>query len=363
MLRKLKKVLGLTFLNRDQRRYLQFLHNTDPDIGFDATHYQATHTDLNPVVLRWPHRHFVVYGEAEGRSPRPGFLPVAYQRMHEAVAESGLAPFEHWLTTGRDDERFTAQHYRPETGAFPDIADGAPGQQHPWAIVAHLYFLDLWPEMADALKGTNLDHDLHITLTTGPEAEVLRQHILDTFPAAHVVILPNRGRDVLPFVLLANAGLLDGYRAVCKIHGKRSLHRTDGDQWRTSLLSALLPADTTGLAKRFLASGAALATADDYVFTEPTTAANADQVTHLRTKQRSAPNQPEPEPPAHVSFAAGSMFWATPQLIAAVKDLALAVSDFPDEAGQLDGTLAHGFERYLGELATPLGGVRGLHQL
>ena len=59
---------------------------------------------------------------------------------------------------------------------------------------------------------------------------------------------------MLPFVHLVNAGVLDGYRAVCKIHTKRSPHRDDGDHWRRHLIAGILPEGCTATTlARFLA--------------------------------------------------------------------------------------------------------------
>ena len=45
-----------------------------------------------------------------------------------------------------------------------------------------------------------------------------------------------------------------------------------------------------------------------------------------------------------LDYPAGSMFW-TLGSSASLLDLDLKVSDFPDEQGQIDGTLAHAIER------------------
>ena len=155
---------------------------------------------------------------------------------------------------------------------------------------------------------------------------------------------PNRGRDVLPFVHLVNAGVLDGYRAVCKVHTKRSPHRDDGDHWRRHLIAGILPEGCTeALLARFLAMpDAAVWVADGQHYRSPDWwGSNRERVAQLLARL-------EIRMGGDLAFPAGSMYWLTPAMIAMIKALMLAPEEFEVEAAQLDGTLAHAFERSLG---------------
>jgi lipopolysaccharide biosynthesis protein len=138
--------------------------------------------------------------------------------------------------------------------------------------------------------------------------------------------------------------VLDGYAAVCKIHTKRSPHRDDGDHWRRHLMAGILPAGCTAATlARFLAwPEAAIWVADGQHYrSSDWWGSNRERVAQILARV-------EIRPEGDLAFPAGSMYWLKPPMIAMIKALMLAPEEFDVEAAQLDGTLAHAFERTLG---------------
>lgn len=371
IVQRLRLLARLFLFGPGEMRYLTAIHRSSL---FDRQYYRDTNPDLHPLFLAFPERHYVLMGEAEGRSPRPDFAPAVYLRLNPDLANWAGRPFQHYITHGRTEHRLTRALPPPAGGltVLPPVLRRDPGAQAPrdLAAVVHLYYPDLWPEIVAALRASGLELDLFVTLTHRPKAEdsarteteisagddpealgthtpidLLTARIAADWPGAQVITMPNHGRDIFPFVHLVNSSLLDPYRAICKIHTKRSPHRQDGDAWRQHLIKGILPgADTGALLKRFLADSAAgLWVADGQHYTDARWwGSNRDGVARLLRRIGVRPDADA------LSFPAGSIYWIKPMLITLIRGLRLDLTDFEVEAGQLDGTTAHAFERVLG---------------
>lgn len=121
------------------------------------------------------------------------------------------------------------------------------------AVVAHLYYHDLWSEMASYLRNlSHLDCDLYITLCRDHDSSALadvRGKIMKAFPGAVLLECPNRGMDIGPFVAVINHifGAGKRYDYLVKIHSKKSLEASGaeaGAQWRQDLYEGLLGTPT-----------------------------------------------------------------------------------------------------------------------
>nr|WP_322868174.1 rhamnan synthesis F family protein [Aquicoccus sp. G2-2]MEA1115080.1 rhamnan synthesis F family protein [Aquicoccus sp. G2-2] len=238
---RLWKAMRLFVLLPSERDYLRQLRASGL---FDASFYRGAHGGLHPLYRRFAMRHFLRHGEGAGLRPNPNFSPEAYLRLNPDVARAGLRPFRHFLSVGRAEGRVLSA---PDIEALPAIAPPVlrfdpTREKAAFAVHAHVYYPDLWPDFAQRLTRLEIDFDLFVTLTwRGTETALLQQLIEQAFPGARVFCLANQGRDILPFLTLINAGAFDGYAAVAKIHTKKSPHRTDGDIWRNHLIDGILP--------------------------------------------------------------------------------------------------------------------------
>jgi Rhamnan synthesis protein F len=219
------------------------------------------------------------------------------------------------------------------------------------AVVAHIYYEDTWPDIAGALRGLTIPFDLIVTTVAGRERLV--ETIRRSHPGAEIEIVENRGRDIGPFMLLLERGRFDGYRYICKIHGKKSMdggRKTYmGDMWRRRLLFDLLGAP-----------GAANAVIDMFE-RDPSIGMIGPRVFRLPRDSYSedlswSANRPMtlniaermgmPADKFQLDFFGGTMFWVRPEALKPLRDLHLA-ADMPSETGLIDGDLPHALERVL----------------
>jgi lipopolysaccharide biosynthesis protein len=165
----------------------------------------------------------------------------------------------------------------------------------------------------------------------------------------NVYIVPNRGRDVLPFLFVMQRVRSAGYEYVLKLHSKKSVHRKDGSDWFRDILNTLLPNvrgtesilhtledDNTGiigpeghlvsLARHIGGNKEILENLIRRIFDEKL---SNDVISSLQK----------------YVFFGGTMFWCRVDSIGPILDLYLAPDDFQSEHGQIDGTSAHAIER------------------
>jgi lipopolysaccharide biosynthesis protein len=217
-------------------------------------------------------------------------------------------------------------------------------------IVVHLHYCDVWPDFERRLWNLTLPFRLIVTLTE--PNPVLAARIAEQFPDSKILVYPNRGRDVGPFIQLLREGHLDDFELICKLHGKKTVslgsRAVFGEVWRRLLLNDLIGSDelVRGVHQRFvdqprLGLVGSSHFRGDYSDTWPR---NAKPTLELAKRLGCSEAQ------FKLDFFAGTMFWIRRELLDLLKSLNLSQSDFPEEAGQTDGELQHALERIFGAL-------------
>lgn len=349
---RIKHALRLIFLSPRQFLYVRRMKRSGL---FDRKFYLEVNPLIHWIFRFFPERHYVLFGEAAGLYPNPDFSPKAYIKHNPDLRGRGLAPFDHYLRAGRHEQRVTRD--LPSDGGGLSIPlpklRGAGANPADYAVVVHIYYHDLWEEFEARLKTLDFDFDLFVSLTyKGDETETLAERIREAWPRARVVPMPNHGRDIFPFLHLINAGLLSGYKAVCKFHTKKSPHRQDGDTWRRHLIDGILPeTGTRALLERFVAEpDAAFWVADGQHYNDPQWwGSNLNRTTELLQRIEI------PVDEDRLSFPAGSIYWLKPQIVTLLRGLQLGPENFDLELGQTDGTVAHAIERVLGVMTDAVG--------
>lgn len=213
------------------------------------------------------------------------------------------------------------------------------------AVLLHAYHVDLVPKIKEYLINIPFPFDLFISVDT----DIKRRQIEDIFAGwcyghVEIRIFENRGRDIAPKI----AGFSDVHEHfpyVLHLHTKKSSYANYLEPWLEFLLECLL-----GSAEMVTSVFGAFERCQNLGIIGPRSfppirpfmnwGSNFDLSQSLAHRMNITLDLDGP-----LDFPAGSMFWARTTALRPLLELKLTFSDFPDEDGQTDGTLAHAIER------------------
>jgi lipopolysaccharide biosynthesis protein len=226
-------------------------------------------------------------------------------------------------------------------------ASAAPRPGPRLAVALHLHYGELWPEIAGRLHGWARPFTLLVSLTR--EDEALRRSILADFPDAEIDVVENKGRDVRPFLLWLESGRLDRFDLVCKIHGKRSRRQGApplfGELFRrAALLDLIDPASIEPILARFAAAPRLGLVGPERFRAVSRHGDPAEIMGASRGAIESLATRMGAKIERDYDAFHGTMFWARPEALRALRDLGLAQEGFHAEAGRDDGGLEHAVE-------------------
>jgi lipopolysaccharide biosynthesis protein len=211
------------------------------------------------------------------------------------------------------------------------------------AVVIHAYYPDVLREILVYLEQIeNLTLQLYLSCPSD-KARTIRSLLANCRHPWHLEEMANRGRDVLPFMRLLPRIIADGHGLLLKVHTKKSAHREDGEVWRRDLYDKLLTEQAIQQAlDSFVRSPeiGILGPAGHLVPMSFYWGSNARRVEGLACRLGIRPGEL-----GTLNFVAGTMYFAQTRAFLPLLNLALGEDDFEEEAGQVDGTLAHALER------------------
>ncbi|MBG6290916.1 rhamnan synthesis F family protein [Pseudomonas nitroreducens] len=257
---------------------------------------------------------------------------------------------------GKDDSGLSTLHTAPP--AVPSIRTLSYGHPHAGgvrvAVLLHLYYVDLLDEICGYLRNIIEPFDLYVTTPFEGDIKKILEHTSQLAHSVTICATENRGRDIGPFLALYRSGRLDGYKAVLKLHSKKSKYSDLGNTWRNLLYSSLV-GDSLKV-RRILNLFETVAVGvvgphTYYLSHDNFWGANRHGMERL-LREMGVLGVDEP---ARLGFFAGSMFWFSPAAFAPLKVLSDKELVFEAEAGKQDGTMAHALERIFCELARKQG--------
>jgi glycosyltransferase involved in cell wall biosynthesis len=215
----------------------------------------------------------------------------------------------------------------------------------------HAYYTDELGDDIDRYRAYHLARRIVVTTDTQKKADEIRAILGARGLTPEVVLVPNRGRDILPFMELFHDGGPAGEDEIwCHLHQKKSLtSASGGDIWRRFLLRILL-GDETGLsaAPRLIGQQGTGLVAP---FDPNHVPWNASR----RLLDRLAPRLPGPMPANPLLFPVGNMFWVRRPVVLAMNAIFGQNYPWPNEPIANDGTEFHLIERLWPAMTTHLG--------
>ncbi|MGV0879737.1 rhamnan synthesis F family protein [Martelella sp. FLE1502] len=311
----------------------------------DSEFYLETYPDIRAAEVDALH-HFSRHGMDERRLPRAN--------MHGATSEEVLA-----ILQSTAEQLF----YESQLPVYPleshiarareqqlgYIGDALNSSDRRIAVVAHLYYEHLVPQLLESLREIREPFDLIVTMPSWGT-----RRILDAVKIAHPHALfyeaDNRGRDIAPLIDILPILTEKNYDAVLKVHTKLGYFRNGrlvpslGKRWRDETLrsltgsrkrvEAIIDAFRENASLNMIGSEPYLVPIGRYPYSDD--GRLAEQILGKTD-------------PVDKFFFAGTMFWFRPGAYWTFSRLNL--ENFAPETGAADGALAHIVERMFGHAA------------
>lgn len=222
------------------------------------------------------------------------------------------------------------------------------------AVIAHIFYEDLCEEIKNYLLNIPGKVDVFISTDNVYKKDYIENAFNDFNKGkVDVRVFPNRGRDIAPTII----GFKDVYRnyeVFLHIHSKKSLYNTDMNDWRTYSYKSLLGSEEVVASILFLLQHEKIGFIFPQHF-EKIRESTKWGANYNATRKLLARMEIEIDKTNLLEFPSGSMFWSRSKAIEPILKLNMNLEEFSEEAGQVDGTLAHAVERSFLYMAESVG--------
>lgn len=231
-----------------------------------------------------------------------------------------------------------------------DVSDSSSAKI---AIHFHIFYIDLIDEIYEYLANIKNHFTLIITVVNEKDYQVLsnffklHQHSYDL----KIIIVQNRGRDIYPFYLALHNSYKD-YDIIAHFHTKRSFHTDYGEKWRKYLFNNLIGKkclfdniinyfcrnqNVGFVTTPIVPINAIISSYYDFIENIDENKSNIINTLNVFGVPSDLVNSNK----FVLDFPCGNMFIARSEAIKQFFSVNLTENDFPEEQGQLSGTLQH----------------------
>lgn len=245
-------------------------------------------------------------------------------RSHEQ-AKAELVASDNWMHQNSRIERFAWCDSGPESD---------------YSVHIHAHYIDNLGGDLLYYRALREARRIVVTTDTADKADRIAHIVKQAGVEVEPLVVPNKGRDILPFMQLFPNGHAQEDEIWCHIHQKKSIGvSASGETWRRFLMAILLGDDTrlSSALTHIAAPDTGLVTAfDPYVI---------DWAGSRRLLPQIAPKLPGPIPDHVLLFPVGNMFWTRGSVVTRMNRIFGKDYPWPNEPIANDGTVFHLIER------------------
>ena len=273
------------------------------------------------------------------RKPFPGFHPGIYADHHQKIQ---CDPFAHFLTSGKPNGPWLSEVIHSS-----DIAPIEPIQALPKAALhLHLHYPEAAGEIFHRLKNSTFQPDIFISVTSEDgRRQVLKEIEKHELRVLSIKDVPNRGRDIAPFLNEFPQIFEDDYKFIGHLHGKKSVH-LDAEfskRWSNYLYENLIGKNASTM--RNILNTMNADSSIGIVFPDDPHIVGWEDNYSIAAKAADQMGLQIPLIKQSINFPVGTMFWARCEALKPFLELKLGWDDYPEEPLPQDGTILHAIER------------------
>lgn len=332
-----------------QRRYGAMLEQGQYllQAGLDSEYYLGSEQWRRDSTPEQQMLHFLLSWRRQMylRQLLPGFDMIVYAEHHPQLRQQELHPTVDYLQKGRPDGPWVRQMISPNAAEQPEAASVA--------LHIHAYYIDRLPDLLHCLSFNQIKPDLFISVRSQGEREMAAEYLENYEGVVKALrIVPNKGRDIGPFLTEFGQEMMDNYDFIGHVHTKESRFHSGRNfitAWQHFLQANVLGSPDQPMLDSIIAamqqdSSLALVYPDDpNLLSWDWNVAYAEQlIKEMGIEQ--------PLPSGYFTFPVGTMFWLRAEVLKPLLDLQLQWEDYPDEPLAQDGSMLHAIERIFGLL-------------
>lgn len=279
--------------------------------------------------------------EVRKRKLFPGFHPGIFMEQSE-LYQTGCDPLANYLRVGQPVGPWQFEVIRSE-----EKKETLPLRLRV-ALHLHVYYPDLLPNMLDRLNKNRVRPDLFISVPTEQIRDEVENLLAENYTGniIEIHIVPNRGRDIGPFLTAFGTTLMDNYDIVGHLHTKKTADIKSGNmaqEWHAFLIENLL-GGKNNMADIILNHFEADPTIGIIFPDDPNVVGWGNNLSYAKAFGQQLGIHSLPQ---NIIFPVGTMFWAKVEALIPIFKLGLDWQDYPAEPLPYDGSMLHALERML----------------